>query len=72
MGQPITLYDKNGTAHTVFGAAYAAELVASGEYSYELPEKPQSKAGEKAAAVETSEETGKAAAPRGKAGKSEK
>lgn len=46
MGEPITIYDKQGTAHTLFGAAAAAQMVASGEYSYEQPAKPTGKAAE--------------------------
>lgn len=70
MGEPITIYDKKGVIHTFFGAAQVAELVASGEYSYEPPEKRQGKAsGDVAPGVETSEKTEKPNASKGKSDK---
>lgn len=46
MGEPITVYDADGTALIVHGAAHLAELLASGEWSLDQPEakKPVTKA----------------------------
>lgn len=48
MGEPITLYDADGKPFIVSGEAYAAELVASGDWSLTKPEpKPAAKAAPK-------------------------
>lgn len=40
MGEPITVYDKNGKPMTVYGRAYANELIAAGQATAEPQGKP--------------------------------